>query len=190
MEHIISIIITVSIMFTETSPKYETQKYWVINTYGEIELRYYPESVIASVSGKGGMDDFSSSGFRTLFRYISGDNANQAGISMTTPVLYNKHEDSVQMSFVLPSQYQEKQPPQPLNADIKVHSTTAFYAVAIIFGGYANEKLVKKKLRELEQFLSANNLDAAGEYEVRVYNSPFKLINRRNEVTIPIRYEE
>ena len=51
---------------TMFSQGYETQKYEVVNQIENIEIRFYPPSLMAKVSSGGG--------FMKLFQYISGQN--------------------------------------------------------------------------------------------------------------------
>ena len=67
-----------------TRAGYETAPYTVVRTDGAFELRDYPalllvETPMANASGGDG-------GFRRLFRFITGANADKQKIAMTTPV--------------------------------------------------------------------------------------------------------
>ena len=56
------------------SQGYETQKYEVVKTLGDIELRFYPPAMKAKVSAGGN--------FSRLFKYISGNNEQGEKISL------------------------------------------------------------------------------------------------------------
>ena len=79
------------------SQKYETQKYNVIKTMDNFEIRYYPPTIKAKVS--------SNRNFSKLFQYISGNNEKKEKIAMTTPVYMSKKKEKITMEFVMPSKY-------------------------------------------------------------------------------------
>lgn len=76
----------------------EEQSYEVVQTKSDFEIRYYPPVMMAAYVS----DSNNSSGFRSLFRYISGSNQSQTKIAMTTPVHMEKQEQGNSMAFVLP----------------------------------------------------------------------------------------
>ena len=56
----------------------EIARYEVAGRIGEVELREYPELMLATVSGQG-----DNSAFRLLFSFISGENRTRKKIWMT-----------------------------------------------------------------------------------------------------------
>ena len=60
----------------------EEVPYDVVKKVGDIEIRRYPEVLLAVVEGF--IDD---SGFGLLFQYISGENKTRRRIAMTAPVI-------------------------------------------------------------------------------------------------------
>ena len=79
------------------SQQNETQKYNVIETLENIEIRFYPPSMKAKVS--------SNRNFSKLFQYISGNNEKNEKIAMTTPVYMTEQKGKTTMEFVLPAKY-------------------------------------------------------------------------------------
>ena len=79
------------------SQGYETQKYEVVKQIENIEIRFYPPSLMAKVNSRGG--------FSKLFQYISGKNDKSEKIAMTTPVHMSSENNKSTMEFVLPSKY-------------------------------------------------------------------------------------
>ena len=55
-------------------------------------------------------------------------------------------------------------------------------------GGIQMTELRKKKILELKKTLQENNINHDEKFEVLVYNSPYKILNRRNEITVNITY--
>ena len=46
----------------------------------------------------------------------------------------------------------------------------------------------QKKIQKLSKLLLENNIQHNNKFEILVYNSPYKIINRRNEITVNITY--
>ena len=65
----------------------EQPDYKVIKKDNEFEIRQYTNFLTATVETEGGRDEAISTGFRILFKYISGENKNKESISMTVPVM-------------------------------------------------------------------------------------------------------
>ena len=74
------LILTLFMFFSAN--KYETQKYNVIVSDNDFEIRYYPKALKAKVSSTKN----SNGNFYKLFKFISGNNENGDKIQMTTPV--------------------------------------------------------------------------------------------------------
>ena len=77
---------------TMFSQGYETQKYEVIKQIEDIEIRFYPPSLMAKVDSGGG--------FSKLFQYISGKNDKNQKIAMTTPVHMTNENNKSTMVFL------------------------------------------------------------------------------------------
>ena len=164
--------------------QYETQRFELISSFDNIEIRYYPSSMMIKYDG--GKD--SSSGFGSLFRYISGSNDLNQKISMTTPVHMRKTENKTTMEFVLPAEIKAKTAPIPSNSSLELYESKAQHYAAIKYGGYTNLEKEIRLSEELISKLKLNNIVVNGESRVLVYNSPYRFINRSNEIIIPIIY--
>ena len=55
---------------------------------------------------------------------------------------------------------------------------------AIRFSGYSNSTKVKRKKQELIDTLEKYDIAYTDEFELLVYDSPYKVLNRRNEVIV------
>ena len=73
------------------SQQNETQKYDVVKSLENIEIRFYPASMKAKVS--------SNRNFSKLFKYISGNNDKNEKIAMTTPVYMTQKKGKVLWSL-------------------------------------------------------------------------------------------
>ena len=82
---------------------YESAPYEVVESDGNIEIREYPDLVLASTEAR--LESRGNDGsFMRLFRYISGNNESGQKIEMTTPVFMepDSPESKGQMGFVMP----------------------------------------------------------------------------------------
>lgn len=162
----------------------EMQSYSVIQKIAEAEIRFYPPVMMAkhTASNQG-------SGFGKLFGYISGNNANNTKIAMTTPVHMEKKTGESSMAFVLPKKFTDDNTPQPNDASLSVFEDQGGYFAAIKYSGYTSTSKEKEHTEILEQLLQKEKIIPSGLPKILVYNSPYKIINRRNEILIPITFK-
>ena len=160
----------------------EEQTYELIQIKSNFEIRYYPPAMMAEYNSQGD----SSSGFGSLFRYISGSNASGTKINMTTPVHMEKQDKGNSMAFVLPKKFNPENTPIPKENKVNVYQAQGGYYASIQFSGYTNTSKEKKYTTILIQNLKEEGIKITGSPRVLVYDAPYKFINRRNEVLIPI----
>jgi DNA gyrase inhibitor GyrI len=161
------------------SQGYETQKYEVIKQIEDIEIRFYPPSLMAKVDSGGG--------FSKLFQYISGKNDKNQKIAMTTPVHMTNENNKSTMVFVLPSKYTLDNIAAPKDKNIEVYNSKPGYYAAITYGGYSNSEKVKKNHYNLLNKLKNESFKVLNDMPIVLsYNSPYKVFNRRNEVLVEI----
>ena len=166
---------------TMFSQGYETQKYEVVKQIENIEIRFYPPSLMAKVNSGGG--------FSKLFQYISGKNDKNQKIAMTTPVHMTNENNKSTMEFVLPSKYTLDNIAIPNDKNIEVYNSKPGYYAAITYGGYSNSEKVKKNHYNLLNKLKTENFKVLNDKPVVLsYNSPYKVFNRRNEVLVEIEF--
>ena len=164
----------------------EEQAYDIIAIKATYEIRYYPPVMMAEYKSANN----SSSGFRSLFRYISGSNETQTKIAMTTPVHMNETENGRSMAFVLPKKFKPESTPLPKESKVKIFQSKGGYYASIRYSGYTNATKEKKYTEELKASLVQENIKITGAAKVFVYNSPYDFFNRRNEISIPIVWDE
>ena len=86
----------------------ENQKYRVVLTEEQFEIRFYPAATFAKIYSRGtDYKSVASSGFRKLAGYIFGGNEQSKSIAMTAPVRMELTDKGSTMSFVMPEKYQE-----------------------------------------------------------------------------------
>ena len=162
----------------------ETPKYETIKSFEKFEIRKYPKMILATTKlNTESYSNNSSKGFRNVANYIFGGNDENMQISMTSPVM-SSMDDSMSMSFIMPSEYKLSELPTPNNQNIKL-STQPEQTVAVIsFGGFANDYDIKYYTKILKEQLIKEGLNANGKVYFQGYDPPFKLFNRTNEVAI------
>ena len=183
---LIVLIILITGIYTLTKAKTETQKYEVLYTKENFEIRFYPEAILATVEMNGSYDNSRNSGFQVLAGYIFGGNEENSQIAMTSPVRMSGNEKLNTMSFVLPSEMEFDKLPIPKNKNVKLHKSKPIYTASVRFGGYANEADIAKHREKLAEILNQLNLQHTGSFEFLGYNPPFQPVNRRNEVQVEI----
>ncbi len=168
----------------------ETPKYVTIKSYEKFEIRKYPKMILATTKlGTGGYSNNSSKGFRNVANYIFGDNDENKQISMTSPVLASI-EDTMSMSFIMPSEYVLSDLPNPENENVKLLNQPERIMATISFGGFANDQDIKYYTKLLKEQLVMEGLDPDGNVFFQGYDPPFKLFNRTNEVAIELKSYE
>jgi hypothetical protein len=183
---LIVVIILITGIYTMTKAKTETQKYEVLYTKENFEIRFYPEAILATVEMNGSYDNSRNSGFQVLAGYIFGGNEENSQIAMTSPVRMSGNEKLNTMSFVLPSKMEFDNLPEPQDKRILLHKSKPMYTASVQFGGYANEAEIAKHREKLAEILKQLNLKHSNQFEYLGYNAPFDMVNRRNEVQVEI----
>ena len=92
----------------------ETPAYTVVHTYGDVELRRYPEMTLAQVTRAGTRRNSIQSGFSPLARYIFAKDRAGEKIAMTAPVVQKPINDKWKISFILPSGVSAEDASKPL----------------------------------------------------------------------------
>jgi len=171
----------------------EKAKYNILKKIGAIEIRQYPEMVLAVVDGN---DD--DSAFGLLFNYISGENTVGNKIKMTAPVMSSKKikmtapvisKDNY-MAFILPSSYNKNTAPTPINPRVKIQIQPKKSFAVLRFNGYTSDSKVEKMTQLLLNGLKKNKLEVKGFPFLMRYNSPFTpSFLRRNEVAVEVFYK-
>ncbi len=190
----LSVIIIISGLFYAekivASEKNEKQKYTVVYSDKELEIRFYPAATLATVySEADSYRELAYSGFRTLAGYIFGGNESGTKISMTSPVQMDINETQSAMSFVMPDGYTIDNLPKPDDGRVVVHSTTNEYVAAIKFGGFASDADIRSYSEKLRDILVSRNIVFKGNFRFLGYDPPFRLMGRRNEIIVTVEWD-
>jgi hypothetical protein len=198
MKIVFTIIAVVLIAFTVAQAyitndlaKTELQPYEVIWSNGDLEARFYPKAIMATVtSSDSSYRGSSNQNFRVLAGYIFGGNEKEQSISMTSPVHMSFDESGSQMSFVMPSDKTIDALPKPNDSGVKFSETEEKYVVAIQFGGWADDQKIAINAQVLIDTLNARGVKITSEPWYMGYDPPFQLVNRRNEVAVQVTKEQ
>jgi hypothetical protein len=186
----ITFLILITMSASTASGQTEHRKYEVVKQFPGFEIRYYPEAVLASVyTDARSYRELSSPGFNNLAGYIFGGNAENQKIAMTAPVQMDISEQGSSMSFVMPSEYNLNNLPQPNNPAVKLETAPSEYIAAIEFGGYANDKRIIEESEKLRNLLDENKVSYTGNFRFLGYNSPYRVFGRRNEIVVRVIWE-
>ena len=167
----------------------EKAPYDVLKKIDDIEIRNYPELILAKVKNN---DD---NAFNLLFNYISGENTSQKKIPMTAPVITSEKIPMTTpvlsmknyMAFVMPSNYETSTIPKPKDPKVEIETRKKMKVAVLRFGGYSTTKKTDKNIKKLLETLKKQELKTKGEPFLMRYNSPFAPgFIRRNEVAIEI----
>jgi hypothetical protein len=169
----------------------EEQPYDVIWNDGELEVRFYPKAVMATVNNSTSIyKNSSNQNFRVLAGYIFGANEEQKSIAMTSPVHMSFGKSGSRMSFIMPRGMSTESLPKPNDRGVKLSETNEMYVVAIRFGGWADDEKIAKYAQRLIDLLSDQGLVIESEPWYLGYNPPYQLVNRRNEVAAKLTKEQ
>jgi len=182
MKITLTILIGIFHLSSLMAQQYETQQYDLIKKIEEAELRYYPPVMKIKSSRV--------DGFRALFGYISGDNAANEKIAMTTPVYMGEDSTGNEvMEFVLPRAMKKEYTPAAGSEKVEVYESPSGYFIAYSFGGYALDWVVRKATNTLRTLSEKNEIKIKGTPLLLVYNSPYKFLNRKNEILFEVEAE-
>lgn len=168
----------------------ETVKYEILKKIGSVEIRQYPEILLATVTG---MEDDPS--FGILFNYISGQNQSRKKLAMTSPVISSEKipmtapviSNSRFFTFVLPGHYTMENVPKATEKHVNIHLQPARRFAVLRFSGRTNPVEVEREAGKLLKTLAEKGISTRGDIFLMRYNSPFAPgFMRRNEVGIEI----
>ncbi|KAM4772068.1 heme-binding protein 2 isoform 2-T2 [Rhinophrynus dorsalis] len=162
----------------------------VENESSDYEIRQYEPAkwVSTGVTSVKDWDSAVSTGFMRLFNYIQGNNE-RIKVEMTAPVTTYEEpgagpacESTITVSFYVPAEHQDD-PPKPSEAHTFIEERPQTTVYVRCFGGFTNAAKNQEHLLQLSDSLKRDG-KAFDEnvYYTAGYDSPFKLLNRHNEV--------
>ncbi|XP_075059234.1 heme-binding protein 2 isoform X2 [Mixophyes fleayi] len=162
----------------------------------DYEMRQYEPAkwVSTEVTSMKDWDSAVSTGFMRLFNYIQGNNAKNVKVEMTAPVTTYIEpgagpscESTMTISFYIPPEHQDD-PPQPSESSVFVTERPQTTVYVRSFGGYANSEKNQEQISQLSERLKQDGkLFNEDVYYTAGYDSPFKPLNRHNEVWLIVK---
>lgn len=185
----------------------EQPDYRVSSASGAVEIREYPPLIAAEAEVAGERQAAIGEGFRLIAAYIFGANTPNAKIAMTAPVEQQRRPDAAagreiamtapvtqqggdgrwSVRFIMPKSWTMETLPAPADPRVRLVAVPAKRMAVIRFSGTAGPDLLATKTAELDSYLKANGLVAAGEPTYAFYNPPWTLPPlRRNEIMVEL----
>jgi len=163
-----------------TDSNIKTENYSVLYTYEDFEIRKYNTMLLAKY------DDANNQEFSVLADFIFGGNQENQQIPMTAPVITSMQENS-EMSFIMPIGITNDNCPKPNNSNIQITEVNPRLAATISFSGYPNPNVCQSMKQKLKDLLSSLHIEHENNFEVHVFDPPYKTFNRRNEIVVSIK---
>jgi len=174
--YILSLIVVSNVMAADEV------KYTMVSKSKLYEIRKYSDRLVIETETSD-----KNSGFKKVFKYISGDNKDQQEIKMTTPITQTEKNGNMTMQFYIPAEFNESNVPDPNNSKVKVLNIKGGFYAAIVYSGRASDSNYTKHKNILEDQLKKDKISIISKAIRATYNSPFTLpMLRRNEVIFKI----
>lgn len=167
---------------------YESAEYSVLESDGAIELREYPDLMLATTE-MGSRIQGGDGSFGRLFQYISGSNEGKQKVAMTTPVFMEPEskQGRGQMGFVIPKDIADSSIPEPASEQVQLTKRLGGRFAVIRFAGSIDSEMQKRQETMLRTWMETRGFSAVGEPEFASYDPPWTPGPfRRNEILIRI----
>lgn len=180
----------------------EQQRFSVVATFPEFELRRYDPCVVAEVVVAGSLEGAGNRAFRRLVGYIGG--RNQAGrslamtapvvqeragrrIAMTAPVVQEEVGDRHVVRFVMPAGETLTTLPAPSDASVSLREVPAELAAALRYSGRWTESAYQERVTRLQDAVARAGLAVTGPPRWARFDPPWTpAFLRHNEVVLPV----
>lgn len=174
-------------LFVRNERASEQPPYRVVESDGAIEIRDYPEILVAETLDPGTRGAALDRGFKKLADYIFAKRRDGEKIAMTAPVLSGPASPTRwRTRFVMPSKYRAETLPAP-NPGVEIATIPARRVAALRFNGKPDDAILARREADLRAWLAARGHKSDGPVEFAFYNSPFVPGSmRRNEVMIAL----
>ena len=161
--------------------------YTVVAEKTGYEVRLYNASKwVGTVAISDTWTNGTSSGFRLLFDYISGQNSANEKVPMAVPVavkvLPGKEPSNFTTLFFVPFAYQENTP-KPTNPLLFLTELPELTAYVYQYAGYQTNDNIAQYAALLEKYLQRDGMSyVPGVYFTGSYDTPYRILDRHNEI--------
>lgn len=170
---------------------------------GDVEVRRYAPTLVASTEVEGERDAALEEGFRRLAGYIFGKNRSRAKIAMTAPVSAAPSEKIAmtapvsatalrqgvfRVTFAMPAGYTLDTLPEPEDPRVKLELEPARDVAAIRFVGWARTGAIEEHTAAILAWAERSGREVDGAPVLAQYDPPFTMpLLRRNEILLTLR---
>jgi len=173
---------------------YEQPQFEVVLQKENLAIRDYASVMVVEVQVAASRRDAAGDAFRSLFKYISGNNEDNLEIPMTSPVAQtqvpkasNNEDDNWAIRFFLPRKIIDEGAPLPEEDGVNLVNLKAQRYASVSFKGTQNDKKVAKYSAQLREFIVQNGYQVSGQPIYAFYDPPFvPWFLRDNEILLPI----
>ena len=173
---------------------YEQPQFEVVLQKENLAIRDYASVMVVEVQVAASRRDAAGDAFRSLFKYISGNNEDNLEIPMTSPVAQtqvpktsNNEDDKWAIRFFLPRKIIDQGAPLPEEDGVNLVNLKAQRYASVSFKGTQNDKKVAKYSAQLREFIVQNGYQVSGQPIYAFYDPPFvPWFLRDNEILLPI----
>ena len=167
---------------------YEAAEYTVLTSNGSIEVREYPDLMLATTDMR--LVQGNDGSFMRLFRYISGGNSDNQKVAMTVPVFMEPSSDNEpgRMGFVLPKEVSRRGAPSPSSNEIQLQTRRGGKFAVLRFSGRMDGENTRQAELKLRNWMKDQELLGDGKAEFAGYDPPWTPGPlRQNEVLIRLK---
>lgn len=167
-------------------PKFETES----RKEGYEVRKYQPSKWVSTKNESMSFERSARTGFRRLFKYITGQNSAGIKIPMTCPVAVKIQpsqgpacESTFTTHFYIPLKHQESTP-EPTNKEVNLVEYPEFTAYVLSYSGFNNDEKLLSRAAELGELLEHDGVSnfVKDHYYYAGYDPPYRLFNRHNEI--------
>lgn len=181
--------LTVMLLLPSLVKAIEKPDFTLIEQMGDVEIRAYPDLIVARTLVDASFKRAGSQGFKRLGGYIFGDNQADEKIAMTAPVAQTLAEDGgYWISFYMPAAYDREQLPLPNDATVEIERLPAQTVAVMVYKGNWSQERFRDHEQQLRKLLAqSDSWQIDGEAIWARYNPPITpSFFRTNEVMIPV----
>ncbi|MFK7945805.1 MAG: heme-binding protein [Paracoccaceae bacterium] len=147
--------------------------YTIAEGDGDIEIRDYPELVVAEITTRGSRQEAVRAGFPPLAGYIFAKEREGEKIAMTAPVTQRAEGDEWTVQFIMPDGYTLDTLPRPTGSRVTLSTEAPIRRAAIRFSGWWDDESFAAREAKLRSWLAARGLSPDGAPIYAYYNDPF-----------------